>query len=315
MMNERDELISSLLFKRITGIITEEETELLDAWCHESPKHEQLYIRMLDKKMLEQGYRQRQAINTDRPMRDMLKRIESGNMKVHTALWQRWAIAASIALLLCVGTTLVWFKSTINTRQLVTEASTPIALPEIKPGETKAVFTAADGEEIVLGADEDNNKAVMKLHHTSTEQQQVSITQLILNVPRGAEFKIVLEDGSEVWLNSESELVYPESFSDTERRVTVSGEAYFKIVKEEGRPFFVETGQQLVQVYGTEFNIRSYGEDDEIYTTLVNGSIALSKNDGQGGRLMLTPGHQADRKSTRLNAVTFSNLVCMLRLE
>ena len=72
----------------------------------------------------------------------------------------------------------------------------------------------------------------------------------------------------------------------------MSGEAYFKIAKDEERPFYVETGKQLVQVYGTEFNIRSYNEDENIYTTLVNGSIALSKTDDKSGRLMLTPGHQ-----------------------
>ena len=293
MMDERDELISELLFRRITGTITEQEQEFLDDWRHESTKHEELYTRMLDTELLKQGYRQRKVINVERPMHDMLKRIQSESKRTRSTYLQIWTIAASLALFIGIGATLLWHRSTRPPEGLLAETIVAVELPEIKPGETKAVFTAADGEEVMLGADEYTNLATMKAHHTLAAKQPISSPQLILNVPRGAEFKIILEDGSEIWLNSASELIYPESFSDTERRVTVSGEAYFKIAKEEGRPFFVETGKQLIQVYGTEFNIRSYNEDEDIYTTLVNGSIALSKADGMGGRLMLTPGHQA----------------------
>ena len=116
--------------------------------------------------------------------------------------------------------------------------------------------------------------------------------QLCLDIPKGGEFKIVLDDSTEVWLNSESKLIYPEKFSDKERRVIVKGEAYFKVAHESNRPFRVETDGQVVTVHGTEFNVKSYKEDKNVLTTLVEGSISLSKANGSG-EVMLRPGHQS----------------------
>ena len=127
----------------------------------------------------------------------------------------------------------------------------------------------------------------------SLAQAVPKLKQLSLEVPRGGEFKVVLEDSTEVWLNSETKLIYPESFAQNERRVIVEGEAYFKVTKDPKRPFYVETDGQQVRVYGTEFNIRSYTEDKQVYTTLIEGSIALSKLHEKSGELLLTPGHQA----------------------
>ena len=303
MINERDELISKLLFKQITNTISEEETRLLTEWRKENIKNEELYIRMLDIKMLEQTYRQRKAVNVERPMKDMFKRIESSINHKRNPNLRKWSIAASIALIICMSTTIMWYQSTKSLDNLIADTTGLVETNEIKPGETKAILIAADGEKIILGSDESSNRSAIALHHTPTKQQEIS-SQLSLCVPRGGEFKIVLEDGSEVWLNSESELIYPESFSKTERKVIVSGEAYCKITKDEERHFYVETGKQIVQVYGTEFNIRSYQEDENIYTTLVNGSIALSKSDDKRGRLMLTPGHQAQfNKEEKIKSV------------
>ena len=110
---------------------------------------------------------------------------------------------------------------------------------------------------------------------------------------RGGEFKVTLEDGTEVWLNAESRLIYPETFGEGDRRVEVEGEAYFKVAKDELHPFYVETAGQLVRVVGTEFDIHSYPEDAEVTTTLVSGSIALKPAQSNGAELTLTPGHQS----------------------
>ena len=293
MIKERDEQISKLIFKQITGTITAEEKLLLNDWRNENVKHEQLYNRLLDTKMQEMVYRQRKAVNVKRPMLEMQKRIEARNHKSQRYELWKWAVAASIVIVFGLSIIKIWNNVQSVSKENILASSELTIKNEIKPGETKAFFKAADGEEILLGADDNINKKTIREHHLQPHQQNETVSQLCLNVPRGGEFKIILEDGSEVWLNSESELIYPESFSKEERRVIVKGEAYFKIAKEEERPFFVETEGQLVRVYGTEFNIRSYNEDEEIYTTLVSGSIGLSKMDGKSGRLMLTPGHQA----------------------
>lgn len=110
-----------------------------------------------------------------------------------------------------------------------------------------------------------------------------------------------------MWLNAESQLIYPENFTDKERRVTVNGEAYFKVKKDSLRPFYVESAGMEVRVYGTEFNINAYAEDENVYTTLVSGSIALKPLHDTQAELVLTPGHQAifqkDERSTFVRPV------------
>ena len=96
-----------------------------------------------------------------------------------------------------------------------------------------------------------------------------------------------------MWRIAEAQRIYPENFTGSERRVTVKGEAYFKVAKDSLRPFYVESDNMQVRVYGTEFNINAYNEENCIYTTLVSGSIALRPLNATHAELVLTPGHQA----------------------
>ena len=112
---------------------------------------------------------------------------------------------------------------------------------------------------------------------------------LCLNIPVGCEFKIILEDSTEVWLNSDSKLFYPQHFASGERKVKVAGEAYFKVRKDDTRPFFVETADQMIHVYGTSFNVRDYPDDPCAFITLESGSIALSSIGNNGGEIHLSP--------------------------
>ena len=112
-----------------------------------------------------------------------------------------------------------------------------------------------------------------------------------LIVPNGGEYRILLEDGTIVWVNSASTVEIPEHFDDTERRIRLKGEAYFEVKSDTTRPFYVETGQVCIQVLGTKFNISAYQDDLRVMTTLVNGSVCVS---GSGGKqVILKPGEQA----------------------
>lgn len=290
MIDERDERISRLLFKRIAGTLSDEEQSELDAWRQESEAHEALYERMLDPAYLEREYRRRRAIDCERPRLDMQRRIRAERMRRQRIPRLVVTSAAAAAVIL-----LVIFGGRIGLQSPVPAETEPLvaAAPVIRPGVTRATLTSETGERISLGADEASNSARIETY-TSKAPERETPRQLCLDVPRGGEFRIVLEDSTEVWLNAESRLAYPESFSVSERRVAVTGEAYFKVARDETRPFYVETDGQLVRVYGTEFNIRSYAEDRDVYTTLVSGSIALSRlDDRQSGELLLSPGHQA----------------------
>ena len=290
MIDERDEQICRLLFKRIAGTISDGEQAELDAWRQQSEAHEALYERMLDPAYLEREYRRRRAIDCERPRLDMQRRIRAELMRRQRIPRLVVTTAAAAAVIL-----LVIFGGRIGLQSPVPAETEPVVaeLPAIRPGVTRATLTSETGERITLGADEASNSARID-SYTSKAPEHETPLQLCLDVPRGGEFRIVLEDSTEVWLNAESRLTYPESFSGSERRVAVTGEAYFKVARDEARPFYVETDGQLVRVYGTEFNIRSYAEDRDVYTTLVSGSIALSRlDDRRSGELLLTPGHQA----------------------
>ncbi len=289
MITGKDEIISTLLLKCIAGTITEEEQQQLDYWRQESEAHEQLYSRLQDTHYLEKEYYRRKMIDIQRPLADMRHRIEAERPRKASIAWKPWVAAASITLLFCISFTKFWV---IPIEKEVVKLSQTVALADIQPGTQQATLTLADGGKLQLGANEKANEHTIK-RHQAVAQAIPDIKQLSLEVPRGGEFKIVLEDSTEVWLNSESKLVYPESFAQNERRVIVQGEAYFKVSKDVNRPFYVETDGQQVRVYGTEFNIRSYAEDKQVYTTLIEGSISLSKLSEESGELMLTPGHQA----------------------
>jgi len=121
-----------------------------------------------------------------------------------------------------------------------------------------------------------------------------------LKIPRGGEYVLVLADGSAVYLNAESELTYPVSFSGGERRVFLKGEAYFEVQKDADRPFVVEVDSLKIRVLGTEFGIRAYAEERCIRTTLKKGKVSV-ENSGYG--VVLEPDMQAafNKKTTRLD--------------
>lgn len=110
---------------------------------------------------------------------------------------------------------------------------------------------------------------------------------------------MVLPDGSQVWLNAASSLHYPTRFPDGERKVELSGEAYFDIVKDDRKPFTVVAGKQTIAVLGTAFNVKAYTDEPYIKTTLIEGRIKLASPDGNNTSI-LKPGEQAILDGNRL---------------
>jgi ferric-dicitrate binding protein FerR (iron transport regulator) len=107
---------------------------------------------------------------------------------------------------------------------------------------------------------------------------------------RGTKSKLILPDGTQVWLNSESKLSYATNFYDSIREVTLEGEAYFDVVKDKNRPFIVKTSAISIRVLGTAFNVKSYNQDPTIETTLVRGLIEVQKNnEPSASKIILRP--------------------------
>ncbi len=137
----------------------------------------------------------------------------------------------------------------------------------------------ADGELAYTGSAEENGSDVIKYNTIST--------------PRGGQFRVILPDGTIVWLNASSSLKYPINFSKLgERTVELDGEAYFEVAKDRNKPFLVLSKYQTVQVLGTQFNVKSYPDENEIETTLLEGKVRVVPANGMP-EVELSPGTQA----------------------
>lgn len=183
-----------------------------------------------------------------------------------------------------------------NTAQVIQQEEPP--KNDVLPGGDKAVLQLGDGSTIVL--DEAQNGALAEQGATKilkmdgqVRYDAESFTPVVhyntITTPRGGKYQIVLADGTQVWLNAASSLHFPTAFAGTERRVEITGEAYFDVVKDPSRPFIVRVNGAEVQVLGTQFNVMAYAEEPTLSTTLVEGSVRFLKGDKAR---MLEPGQQ-----------------------
>ena len=111
-----------------------------------------------------------------------------------------------------------------------------------------------------------------------------------LYVPRRGEYNLTLSDGTRVFLNSDSRLIYPVAFGKGKREVILQGEGYFDVAKDAVRPFLVRTDDMIVRVLGTSFNLKCYPGDTRVEATLVRGSVEVV---GGEREMLLAPGEQA----------------------
>lgn len=208
----------------------------------------------------------------------------------------RWSIAASIILLvgLFVGRTISGVRDIHEEQEL--------AKSVMQPGTSKAILMMADGKEVVLEQGQNLNILLNERVRVATSSQGIvyeergkgMVTEEYnkLTTPVGGEYSLVLSDGTKVFLNADSELKYPVEFSDGKRIVDLKGEAYFEVHKDSLRPFIVRINGAEVTVLGTSFNVNTYGDDGQIYTTLVNGSVRVSSMKNKQEEI-LKPGMQS----------------------
>ena len=171
---------------------------------------------------------------------------------------------------------------------------------DIRPGRNAAVLTLAGGNTIVLDDSaprtigrqgnavvlNDRGELMYKVSSAATSE----IFYNTLTTQKGNQYHLTLPDGTKVWLNAISSITYPTVFAGKERRVTISGEAYFEIMKNQQQPFIVQQGDMSVQVLGTSFDVNGYGDDSALKTTLVEGKVRVVK---AAAASLLEPGQQA----------------------
>lgn len=199
-----------------------------------------------------------------------------------TRFWMRrkFQAAAAVVLLVLLTGVGLWLHD-------APEEATPVALVKRNPHPQEVVLSNDRGGNIVLTSQTDKD-SLATLGATLTDDRQLAynpapakeatVSTQTLQTPRGKDFKIVLCDGTEVWLNAESTLTYPSRFSGSQRIVQLDGEAYFKVARDTSRPFIVKSGEVETQVLGTSFNFRNYSHS-ATHVTLVEGRVLVTGHD------------------------------------
>ena len=291
------ELISGKLDDRLSPM---EETELSD-WLAEDVKHEKIYAEI--KKIRDQVKLLHRDFTPD--TENVLKRVKRGRGRsIGFRYW--WKYAA--LFILPLGVALILWQGMKNESVEVHRQFSAVS----RPGGERAILKLYDGKTIMLDstmkssliAHEANVRIEMDSNHLLrySSYDSIGITDANKNneliIPKGGEYQVVLADGTKVWLNSASRLIYPQSFMGKERRVVLSGEAFFDVAHDAERPFIVETSRMNVKVLGTRFNVNDYDDNEEVSTTLVNGSVEIVSGGQEVFRLV--PGEQAYGKENEL---------------
>ncbi|WP_288879843.1 FecR family protein [Pedobacter panaciterrae] len=207
--------------------------------------------------------------------------------------WRKIAAAAIILITLSAGA--FYYSSRMDRKS-------DKLVHDIAPGGNKAILTLANGKRISL-TDAKNGQLAAQSGVTVTKLADGKIIYALepgnaanatlnsIETPRGGQYQLILPDGSKVFLNAASSLIYPASFvALKERRVELKGEAYFEVAKDKSHPFIVKTQNQEIKVLGTHFNINSYADEPMTKTTLVEGSVLVKAS---GIEQILKPGSQA----------------------
>lgn len=200
--------------------------------------------------------------------------------------------AAVVLIFLGMGIAFYWLRTPQET-PLLTEQVTVV------PGKKQAVLTLSSGEKLPLtdsifqtlteenGIIIRNNAPNMLVYDKAEETKEMAYNTIY--IPRGGEYKLILSDGTVVWLNSESRLTYPIAFNGDSRELKLEGEAFFEVAKDRSRPFIVHTDRFDIRVTGTQFNVRTYPDEPES-ATLTEGHIQLERGEKVH---RLNPGQQA----------------------
>lgn len=218
----------------------------------------------------------------------------------------KW-IAASIILFVSIAIFEFRFEKQTLDQQKSTAQHTS-SKKDLDPGTEKAVLTLSDGSVVLLDEalagkiTQQDNVLVEKLGKGELMYRSTETTDNLafntISTPRGGKFQITLADGSKVWLNAASSLIFPVNFIGEERRVKLVGEAYFEIAHNKSMPFIVEVdNREDVRVYGTHFNINAYQDEPFIRTTLLEGSVAVQVKGNRQNRF-LVPGQQLSLSKT-----------------
>ena len=272
---ELSKKIASSLLKEKNAI----DLENSDLFKEDDKKH--ILKNITDKKILEERKKLSEQINVVEDWKIVKSKINVPVKKMNS--W--WYAAASVLIGVLMSIHFLSEKTSVTTTIVKT---TPVLKKQniIVVGSNKAILTLEDGSNIELEKGKtfknnsiDNNGD--KLIYKKTKQKEIKYNYL--TIPRGGQYFVALSDGTEVWLNSESQLKFPVAFIEGKAREVelIYGEAYFDVsssTNHNGAKFKVINRGQEIEVLGTEFNLKAYKDETQVYTTLIEGRVTISNS-------------------------------------
>jgi ferric-dicitrate binding protein FerR (iron transport regulator) len=305
-MKEQDIYIEQLMMERLAGIISKTEAAYLDELIKNNEATRAKWVA-LQAKYEDAGSQQYlETLDADNALFRLRQGVaqEKRPAKVF-AYWMKIAAAILIPLLFA-GT--FFFRKKTPLPNAVVNIEAPDRSVKLYVGGQR-VLSLSQNRQASDTAGLRNVKLNIGNGSLSyiplTAQADNSLNTLV--IPQTQTYRLTLSDGTDVWLNSESQLKFPFSFSSDKREVWVSGEAYFKVTRNPRQPFIVHTSAYDVQVLGTEFNVNTY---DSLHgrTALVTGAVNTRTASGQS--ISLKPGYQAvlaDGNAFRLQTFDSNN--------
>ena len=252
MRKSRSISVSILYRKSVGKPISGIDQQKFDAWYNESEKHRLYYKRFC--------VQQEKIMARDCSVVDVERRLMEikfkRRVKYRSNWWKLCGVAATMLILFSIGW-MYWTKNDVSC-PVVVDAGLEKASVTLRSGQGKRIVL--DSTLVAQTIRQDCVAMRVGIGVLEYDRDSVAIGELVYNqvdVPPSGEYMIVLSDGTKVYLNSASSLCYPTVFPPGERRVKLSGEAYFVVAKGE-RPFIVDTPLEEVKVFGTEFNVMAY---------------------------------------------------------
>ena len=277
--------LAHLISCRHMGTITPEEEERFQKWWKESESHEKEY-EIICKRLIVDLRR------TEHPdLHKAWQGVWSKLPRTRRLFWS-WhsgaAVCGGVILLLGLG----WIFLPADDLNISRSGNDRCA---------GTVLILGNGELIDLGKRQERVVDAGKgtkirigenvVSYQTGEQEEAPIQEMnTVRVPRGSEYRLILSDGTKVWLNAESQLIYPVRFTGENREVIMKGEACFEVAKKEKQPFVVKVDEIEVLVTGTLFNVEAYPETKEVKMTLVEGRVEVKTEEH---RQLLSPDEQA----------------------
>lgn len=271
--------LSELLARKVAGKITEEQQHILDRWLAESPENRAAYGRIMDGETVRQREARSHIFDTGTTIADIGRKVRRRQLRRVSA----WAASGAAAMLIGL---LTFFYTDVRqpSIDIIHEGHMPL-------------ISFNDSEKITLtgtetGMEWEEQLKTVKDSQSAGRQIEENFITVKIEIPRGGNiYRLILADGSVVWLNSGTVIEYPETFASDRRNIRLDGEAFFEVVPDREKPFIVSTIENVaIEVLGTSFNVTAYSGQGNVITTLVEGSVEVSTPYGSS---TLTPGHQA----------------------